>query len=41
MTILDGEYEEEELDLAAPETRAAGRWNFTGKETNIDSVFGS
>jgi ATP-binding cassette subfamily B protein len=29
MTILD-EYEQEELDLAAPETRAAGRWNSAG-----------
>src|SRR5689334_11749943 len=31
MTLLDDtQYEEEELDLAAPETRAAGRWNSAG-----------
>src|SRR5256885_9675201 len=29
MTIID-EYEDEELDLSAPETRAAGRWNSAG-----------
>ncbi len=31
MTLLeDPRYEDEELDLAAPETRAAGRWNSAG-----------
>jgi ATP-binding cassette subfamily B protein len=31
MTLLeDPRYEEEEVDLAAPETRAAGRWNSLG-----------
>ena len=31
MTLIDeSQYEEEELDLAAPETRAAGRWNSAG-----------
>src|SRR4029079_9194870 len=31
MTLLDDtQYEDEELDLAAPETRAAGRWNSAG-----------
>src|SRR5947209_8286141 len=30
MTILDDQQEDEELDLAAPETRAAGRWNSAG-----------
>jgi ATP-binding cassette, subfamily B, multidrug efflux pump len=29
MTIID-DYEDEELDLSAPETRAAGRWNSAG-----------
>ena len=30
MTLLDDPQEHEELDLAAPETRAAGRWNSAG-----------
>jgi len=31
VTLIDeSQYEEEELDLAAPETRAAGRWNSAG-----------
>jgi ATP-binding cassette subfamily B protein len=30
MTILDDEYEDEELDLSAPETRPTGRWNSMG-----------
>jgi ATP-binding cassette subfamily B multidrug efflux pump len=30
MTVLDDHQEDEELDLAAPETRAAGRWNSAG-----------
>ncbi len=30
MTIIDDHEEHEELDLAAPETRAAGRWNSAG-----------
>ena len=31
MTLIDDpQFEEEELDLAAPETRAAGRWNSAG-----------
>jgi ATP-binding cassette subfamily B protein len=30
MTIIDEHAEQEEIDLAAPETRAAGRWNSAG-----------
>src|SRR5262245_65439230 len=30
MTIIDELAEQEELNLAAPETRAAGRWNSAG-----------
>jgi ATP-binding cassette, subfamily B, multidrug efflux pump len=30
MTIIDEQFEQEEIDLAAPETRAAGRWNSAG-----------
>jgi ATP-binding cassette subfamily B multidrug efflux pump len=30
MTLIDDPQQEEELDLAAPETRAAGRWNSAG-----------
>ncbi len=30
MTIIDDEYEDQELDLAAPETRPTGRWNSAG-----------
>jgi ATP-binding cassette subfamily B protein len=30
MTLVDDHWEHEEVDLAAPETRAAGRWNSAG-----------
>jgi ATP-binding cassette subfamily B protein len=30
MTLIDDQPEQEELDFAAPETRAAGRWNSAG-----------
>ena len=30
MTLIDDQEEREELDLAAPEIRAAGRWNSAG-----------
>ena len=30
MTLIDDQFQEEELDLSAPETRAAGRWNSAG-----------
>jgi ATP-binding cassette, subfamily B, multidrug efflux pump len=30
MTIVDDQFQDEEVDLSAPETRAAGRWNSAG-----------
>jgi ATP-binding cassette subfamily B protein len=39
MTILDETQEEEELSLAAPETRAAGRWNSAGVPTEKSKDF--
>ncbi len=30
MTVVDDRHEEEEVDLSAPDTRAAGRWNSAG-----------
>ena len=30
MTLIDDQFQEEEIDLSAPETRAAGRWNSAG-----------
>ena len=30
MTLIDDQHQDEEVDLSAPETRAAGRWNSAG-----------
>jgi ATP-binding cassette subfamily B protein len=40
MTLIDDQqYEDEEVDLAAPETRAAGRWNSAGVPTERSKDF--
>ena len=42
MTVVDDRHdEEEELDLAAPDTRAAGRWNSAGVPTEKSKDFGA
>src|SRR5450432_3557432 len=43
MTLIDDheEQESEELDLAAPETRAAGRWNSAGVPGERSKDFGN
>ena len=41
MTVLDERQDEEEPDLAAPETRAAGRWNSAGVPTERSKDFGT
>ena len=41
MTVLDDRPDEEEVDLAAPETRAAGRWNAGGVPTEKSKDFGT
>jgi hypothetical protein len=33
VTVVDKHHDDEDLDLAAPETRAAGRWNSAGVPT--------
>ena len=46
MTVTNGrtgpapDADEEEVDLAAPETRAAGRWNSAGVPTERSKDFG-
>jgi ATP-binding cassette, subfamily B, multidrug efflux pump len=39
VTIIDDHEDQEELDLAAPETRAAGRWNSAGVPTERSKDF--
>ena len=41
MTIIDDQFEEEEVDLSAPDTRAAGRWNSAGVPVERSKDFGN
>ncbi|HEX4821883.1 MAG TPA: ABC transporter ATP-binding protein [Acidimicrobiales bacterium] len=41
MTVVDERQDEDEPDLAAPETRAAGRWNAGGVPTEKSKDFGN
>ncbi|MEY2430661.1 MAG: ATP-binding cassette, subfamily multidrug efflux pump [Acidimicrobiaceae bacterium] len=41
MTVLDDTQEQEEPNLAAPDTRAAGRWNSAGVPTEKSKDFGN
>ena len=41
MTVLDERQDEDEPDLSAPETRAAGRWNSAGVPTERSKDFGT
>ena len=41
MTVVDDELPEDDVDLAAPETRAAGRWHSAGVPTERSRDFGT
>jgi len=41
VTVVDERPEDEEIDLSAPETRAAGRWNSAGVPTERSKDFGN